>query len=207
MKYTKGIFMCSIFLLFISSCSGKEERIKYLYQKALENYEQKDFREAINICEGIEKLNGRFIQAKLLKAKCFFFNEEYEASSKLFYQLRKKHPENMDITLMLIYSLKKQKKYDEAEKIISECLSYNSADWRLYYELAMINKSKKDFSKEVELLYQAKNILSCSSKVYEELSCSWNSLGVKEKSDEFMKLTLALDSSRKKHFIDTKEDK
>lgn len=186
------IFLLGCFLLF--SCS-KKNAAETFYVKAIEAYSKKDFTGALNFADLTLKSDSSFYQAKLLKAKIFYFENFLEESCFVLERLVKKYPEYTDARIWFIRVLIAQEKYNEAEKYLIMELSFNSGDCRVFYQYGNLCAKQNRLDECLSMYRKAEKLLNENSKIYLELADIWLSLGLKERAlDELDKAELLSDS-------------
>lgn len=185
------ILLLDCFLLF--SCSNKNNAESF-YVKAVESYSKKDFTAALNFADLTIKSDSSFYQAKLLKAKIFYFENSLEESSLILKKLIKKYPEYTDARIWFIRVLIAQEKYDEAEKYLIKELSFNSGDCRVFYQYGNLCGKLNRLDERLSMYRKAEKLLCENSKIYLELADIWLALGLKERAlDELDKAELLSD--------------
>ncbi len=187
------ILFLGCFLFF--SCSKKNDA-EVSYVKAVEAYSKKDFTAALNFADLTLKSDSSFYQAKLLKAKIFYFENSLEESFLILEKLIKKYPEYTDARIWFIRILIAQAKYNEAEKYLIKELSFNSGDCRVFYQYGNLCAKQNRLDECLSMYRKAEKLLRENSKVYLELADVWLALGLKDRAlDELDKAELLSDET------------
>lgn len=188
------ILLLGCFLIF--SCSKKNEAESF-YVKAVDSYSKKDFAAALNFADLTVKSDSSFYQARLLKAKIFYFENSLEESFLILKKLIKKYPEYTDARIWFIRVLIAQAKYNEAEKYLIKELSFNSGDCRVFYQYGNLCAKQNRLDECLSMYRKVEKLLRENSKIYLELADVWLALGLKERAlDELDKAELLSDEPR-----------
>ena len=193
----KKFFWVAATLLFCAVFAGCSDRkaAKTLYIKALECYEQKDFKSAGAFISQSLKFDKQNQQAKFLYAKTFFFQGQYDKAQEILLDLKKQNQDNKDIQLYLIKSLILDQKLDLALGQIKSAQKNDRGDWRLYQLAALVAAKQNDTEARLKNLGAACEALDGFAQVYFDLAFVWRSLGIESKAMEFEEKCLALDKS------------
>ena len=201
MRPGKKIWVAALFLpcALFAGCADKKAA-ETLYIKALERYEQKDFKASsafINQSLKIDKKNER---AKFLNAKINFFQGRYGDAKEILLDLKKSNNDNKDIERYLIRSLILLEDYDQAREQIEAALKNDRGDWRLWQLDALVAAKEQDTERRLRALNSALESLKGSALVYFDLALVWDALGAASKAQEFKEKALALDKDLEELF-------
>lgn len=201
MRPGKKIWVAALFLpcALFAGCADKKAA-ETLYIKALERYEQKDFKTSgafINQSLKIDKKNER---AKFLNAKINFFQGRYDKAKEILLDLKKSNNDNKDIERYLIRSLILLEDYDQAREQIEAALKNDRGDWRLWQLDALVAAKEQDTERRLRALNSALESLKGSALVYFDLALVWDALGAASKAQEFKEKALALDKDLEELF-------
>lgn len=182
------LLACAVF----AGCADKKAA-GTLYIKALECYEQKDFKSADAFINQSLKLDKQNQQAKFLYAKTNFFQGRYDKAAEILLDLKKNNSDNKDIQRYLIKSLILNQQLQSADKEIQAALKSDKGDWRLYQLAAAAAAKQNDTERRLQSLNAAAKALNGSAQIYFDLALVWRSLGVDSKAGEYKEKCLALD--------------
>lgn len=188
-KYFSIICFILLFTVIVSSCSSKiekEENAHKFYMMAVNAYAKQDFSDALELAGQALKANRNFYQAELLKVKILYFSAKDQEAEKSIFKLVKKHPGFTEARIWQIRILIQNKKYDLAEALIKQELSFNQTDWRIFNLYALLAERKENFNQRLSMNKQAEATLTEGSKVFIDLASIWISLGLRERALDYL---------------------
>lgn len=171
-------------------------RAESLYVEAVQKYQQKQFGQALQLTKSAEKIDSQFYQAYLLEAKIHFFSSEYKEAQEILSRIRKKFPSFTDARIWNIRVLLILEQYREAEQLLTQELSFNATDWRVFYLYSLLAKKTESFDKQLVMLGYAETALTDAAKVYNDAASTWSALGVQERADTYFKMAKVIGGAK-----------
>ena len=102
---------------------------------------------------------------KLNKAFNLHSSGQLDRAESFYIEIIKENPKNAEVLNLLGILKLSQKDVDTAEKYITKALSIKK-DAYFYESLAKVYETKKEFSKEIEILEEACNTITCGFEIY-----------------------------------------
>ena len=183
MKYNK-ILLLLLLLLTLCSCKKNSLGILQKYESRItELSDNKQYEEALLLCDKMEKINSDFLSIYLYRGIIFMYIEQFENAELEFTKILEKNEHiNFFLPRQLITtyawrstSRMKQRKYELAKSDAKKCISIYDDDSKGYHSLATIyheNREYEDalivldtmiskFPNEVEIYYMRAIINYC----------------------------------------------
>lgn len=173
------IIVALVLFVACSESSGESER---KYMMAVDTYAKDDINGTNVILDELLKNDSDFYPALFLKGKLLFFTSETEEALKIFNKLKKKYPEYTEARLWAVRCLINEENYIEAKKVLDRELSFNSTDWRFYYQYALVSERMGNYEERIFMLKRAEQHANESGKVYLDLAKLWYALEMNERS-------------------------
>ena len=149
----------SYYFKALESDPEKEIALNDLYE-LIRLYSKKDIQKALSILEEIRKIKGKSFDEKFYaeRATLYYRHQEYEAAIQDFQKAIKINPKNVVYYSNVGLSLKKLKKWKEAEKAYKKALKLdptNDLNWNdlglLAYEQGADEKAIEYYQKAIEI--------------------------------------------------------
>ena len=160
MKYTKIIILV-LFLVSIFSCKKESYEILHKYEiKVTELSNNKQYKEALLLCDEMEKINSDFLSIYLYRGIIFMEIEQFENAEIEFTKILDKN-EHINFylprQLIHIYAWRStarmdQHKYELAKSDANKCISIYDNDSKGYLSLATIYLRNKEYKETSKLL-------------------------------------------------------
>jgi len=168
------LYLICVTLFCIVGCSKLPEgAVEQLYIVALDAYTDNELSIAHEYVAQIEKADKAFYQATFLKAKIYFFQENYSESLEVLEKLVKKYPAFTEARIWSIRCLIFLEEYEKAEKLLEIELSFNQTDWRVYYQYSLLATRTNNYEMRLAMSSRAESALSDGAKVYIDLAEVW----------------------------------
>ena len=151
------IAFCIVLCISVSSCGSRditEEHVRS-FAGARQVYADGDTAAAEKICREIIKSRKDFDQARLLLARCLFFQERYREAEEQLAALVKRRPAFRDAELLYINLLLETGRSGQAGGMVDALLSLDPLDPRLLYLRALADQADGDLAGALWNLRQA----------------------------------------------------
>lgn len=196
MKKILRIFLLCLFFCEAVSCKN-EENAHILYTKALELYVKEDFSNSLDYVNLSLKKSRNFYQADLLKVKNLYFLNKNREAYKIVNSLVNRYPEYTEARIWKVRLSIALEQFDTAEKILDKEISFNSTDWRFYYQYALLSEKLNQVDKKIIMLDKAARYIAESYNVYVDLADVWLNLGMKSDAVECIDKAIILNDKNK----------
>ncbi len=182
-------------ILIGMSCRGTEGEAERLYIAALSAYSEENLDTAVELSQAAVKADSSFYQAQFLEAKMLFFLGNLEKALVNFEKLIKTYPEYTDARIWRIRTHLLLKNYTTAEKLLDRELSFNQADWRLYYLYSLLGLHTKDYSLQFSMAKRAELALKDSGKVFMDLAYLLYVSEMEERAEDYVEKARSVSDS------------
>lgn len=205
MKKSFIIFL-SVILFFTVSCKKNNDDTTKLYLSALDAYSSKNLDEALAIINLAKQSGKTSPQIDFLKAKIYFFQNNYEECSQLLDKILKK---NKDFTEARIWKIRcdiVSGKYELAEEELEKEISLNMTDWRIFYLYSLLSQKNEKIDEQLIMLNNAEICLQDAAKVFNSAAMTWGLLGMDEKEKLYLQKAKVLENSNIKSEIENENN-
>lgn len=205
MKKSFIIFL-SVILVFTVSCKKNNDDTTKLYLSALDAYSSKNLDEALAIINLAKQSGKTSPQIDFLKAKIYFFQNNYEECSQLLDKILKK---NKDFTEARIWKIRcdiVSGKYELAEEELEKEISLNMTDWRIFYLYSLLSQKNEKIDEQLIMLNNAEICLQDAAKVFNSAAMTWGLLGMDEKEKLYLQKAKVLENSNIKSEIENENN-
>lgn len=205
MKKSFIIFL-SVILVFTVSCKKNNDDTTKLYLSALDAYSSKNLDEALAIINLAKQSGKTSPQINFLKAKIYFFQNNYEECSQLLDKILKK---NKDFTEARIWKIRcdiVSGKYELAEEELEKEISLNMTDWRIFYLYSLLSQKNEKIDEQLIMLNNAEICLQDAAKVFNSAAMTWGLLGMDEKEKLYLQKAKVLENSNIKSEIENENN-
>ena len=160
MKYTK-IILLIFTLTSLFSCKKNSLEILQKYEsRVTELSDNKQYEEALFLCDKMEKINSDFLSIYLYRGIIFMYIEQFENAELEFTNILEKNEHiNFFLPRQLITtyawrstSRMKQRKYELAKSDAKKCIALYDDDSKGYQSLATIYYENKEYENTLKVL-------------------------------------------------------
>lgn len=200
------IIFLSVILVFTVSCKKNNDDTTKLYLSALDAYSSKNLDEALAIINLAKQSGKTSPQIDFLKAKIYFFQNNYEECSQLLDKILKK---NKDFTEARIWKIRcdiVSGKYELAEEELEKEISLNMTDWRIFYLYSLLSQKNEKIDEQLIMLNNAEICLQDAAKVFNSAAMTWGLLGMDEKEKLYLQKAKVLENSNIKSEIENENN-
>ncbi|TGL64329.1 hypothetical protein EHQ64_02420 [Leptospira sarikeiensis] len=195
MKVWVRVIIMAVLLISMTSCSSKEESLKY-YSIGLKAYSEKNLKIAIENFEKAIDQDKKNISARNMLGKSYYYSQRFEDSKKVFDDIVDDFPGNASAHVwsarILMYENPTPEKVKEAKEKLLYAIQLDDANPDAHYHLAKLYEYEGNVVNALLEYNSALKLGSQISRIHKDLATLYKKAGMEDRALEHMQ---ALSSS------------